>query len=122
MDSEYNPPTSLSHDQTENPFRIKHTNKNPNFFVIDKNSNDYITNHNKKYNLFLFKGDFKLIFNNDLLKPILIETDFYHNNTLFNVKRYLLNKIDNFIEKGYIFSHIDEMNITIIIDKLFMTY
>ena len=32
MDSEYNPPISLTHNQTENPFRRKHTNKDPNFF------------------------------------------------------------------------------------------
>ena len=121
MDSEYNPPISLSHNQTKNPFRIKHTIKNPNFFVIDKISNGFVTNHNKKQNLFLAKCDFKLIFNNDPLKPILIETDFYHT-TLNNLRRYSLYKIDNFIEKGFIFSHLDEMNIATINDKMFMTF
>ena len=72
--------------------------------------------------MFLIKCDFKIIFKNDLVKPRVIETDFYHNNTLSIVKRNLLNKIDNFIEKGYLFSHIDEMNITTINDKMFMTY
>ena len=71
--------------------------------------------------MFLVKCDFKLILNNDLLKLILIETDFYQT-TVYNLRRYLLNKIDNFIEKWYIFSHIDEMNITTINDKMFMTY
>ena len=66
--------------------------------------------------------DSKLIFNNDFLKPILIETDFYHDTSLINLKRYLLYEIDNFIEKGYIFSHIDEMNITTNRDKMFMAY
>ena len=120
MDSEYNPPIGLTHNQTENPFRIKHTIKNPNFLHIDKISNAYITNHNKK-NLFLAKCDFKLIFNNDPLKPILFETDFYHT-TLINLRKHLLYKIDNFIEKGYIFSHIGEMNITTINDKMLLTY
>ena len=68
------------------------------------------------------KCDFKLIFNNDFLKPILIETDFYHNTSLFNLKIYLLYEIDIFIESGYIFSQIDEMNITTINDKMFMDY
>ena len=122
MDTEYNPPIDISHTQTEKPFRIKHTIQNPNFFVIDKISNDYIANHNKKYYLFLFKCDFELIFNNAFLKPILIETDFYHNTSLINLKRYLLYEIDNFIENGYVFSHIDEMNITTINDKMFMAY
>ena len=43
----------------------KHTNKNPSFFDIDKISNDYIIDHNKKYFLFLIKCDFKIIFNNN---------------------------------------------------------
>ena len=121
METENNPPISRTHNQRENPFRLKHTIKNPNFFDTDKISNDYVTDHNKKYNLFLAKCDFKLIFINDLSKPILIETNFYHT-TVFNLRRYLLNKIDNFIEKRYKISHIDELNITTVNDKMFMTY
>ena len=91
---------------------------NPCFFDIDKISNDYITNHNKKYFLFLNKCDFVITFHNDFLKPVHIETDFYHNTKLFNLKRYLLYLIDKFIEEGYTFSHIDEMNISTILDKM----
>ena len=47
MGSENNPPKSLTHILTENPFRIKHTIKNPNLLGIDKISSDYITNHKK---------------------------------------------------------------------------
>ena len=121
MDTKYNPPIDISHTQTEKPFRMKHTIKNPNFFVIDKISNYYIANHKKK-NLFLFQCDSKIIFHTDFLKPIPIETDFYHNTSLINLKRCLFYEIDNFIEKGYKFSHIDEMNITTINDKMFMAY
>ena len=71
--------------------------------------------------MFLAKCDFKLIFNNDPLKPILIETDFYQT-TPINLRRYLLHKIDIFIGKGYIFSYIDEMDIITINGKIFMTY
>ena len=53
MDSECNPPISLTHNQTKKPFRIKHTIKNLNFFFIDAISNDYITNHNKNIIFFL---------------------------------------------------------------------
>ena len=61
MDTEYNPPIDISHTKAEKPFRIKHTIENPESFVIDKLSNDYITNHNKKYNLFRVKCDFKIL-------------------------------------------------------------
>ena len=70
MNSEYNPPMAYSLTQTEKP----------NFFVIDKISKDNIANHNEKYYLFLIKSACKLIFNNDFLKPILIEADFHHTN------------------------------------------
>ena len=76
MKYEYNPPISISHTQTEKPFCIEHTIKNPNFFSVDKTFNEYIANHNKKYYLFLIKCDFKLFFNSDVLKPIHIETKF----------------------------------------------
>ena len=122
MNGEYNPPIDISHTQREKPFRTKHTIKNPSFLVIDKISIDYITNHNKKYYFFLIKCDFKLIFNNKFLKPIHIETGFHHNTRLNILKRFLLYQIVNFIEKGQIFSHIREMIITTVNDKMYMTY
>ena len=72
--------------------------------------------------MFLIKCDSKLIFNNDFVIPIHIETDCYNNTNLINLKRYLLYQIDNFLEKGDIFSHIDGMNITTVKDKRYMTY
>ena len=62
MKNEYKPPKDISHTQREKYFQTKHTIKNPCFFDIDKISKDYITNHNKKYYLFLIKCDFMLIF------------------------------------------------------------
>ena len=41
---------------------------------------------------------------------------------MINLKRYLLSHIEDFIDKGYIFSHIDEMNILTVNDRMFMTY
>ena len=38
------------------------------------------------------------------------------------MKRYLLYQIDIFIDKAYEFSHIDEMNITTVNDKMYMTH
>ena len=55
MNIEYNPPILISHSQTEQPFRLEYTIENPNFFAIDKISNDFITNHNEKHSIFLRK-------------------------------------------------------------------
>ena len=124
MNSEYNPPIGHidSPSQTEKTFRIKHSIKNRNLFVIDKISKENIANHNKKYNRFLIKCDFELFFKNDFSKPIHTETDFYGNTNPINLERYLLYHIDDFIEKGHIFSHIDEMNTTTVNDEMYMTY
>ena len=62
-DYEHGPSISTSHTQHEKHIRTKHTIKNPSFFDIDKTSNDYITNHNRKYSFFPIKCDFILIFN-----------------------------------------------------------
>ena len=67
----------------------------------------------------LIKFDFKLILSNDFSNHI--ETHFYHNTILINLKRYLLNRIEDFIEKGYLFSHIDEMIVSTVDDKMYMT-
>ena len=91
MDDEYNPSISDSSPQTEQLFRIRQTIRSPNFFVIDKIANDYIANDNKKYHSFHIKCELILIFNNDSLKPIHIETDFYHNTNLINLKRFTLS-------------------------------
>ena len=72
--------------------------------------------------MFLINGDFKLIFNNDTLKPIHTETDFYNNTNLNILKRYILYHIDIFIDKGREYSHIDEMHIKTVNDKKYMTY
>ena len=114
------PTISFSHNQTDYLIRTKHTVKTPNFFEKDKISNDYISYHIKRCYLYLIKSDFKLIFNNGF--SIYIETDFYHNTMLINSKRYLLDRIEGFREKGYIFSHIDEKNNSTVNCKMYMTY
>ena len=59
---------------------------------------------------------------NDKRTFYIIETVFYHNTMLNILKRYFLYHIDNFIEKGYMFSHIDEINILTVDDKMCMLY
>ena len=113
------PPIRFS-PQCENHILTKYTIKNPNFFEIDKILNDYITNNSKKYKLFLINCDFELVFNDDF--SFHIETDYHQNTKMINLKRYLLNHIEDFINKCYTFSHIGEMNILIVNDRMYMTY
>ena len=98
---------------------MTHTIKNQYFFDIGKIFSDYITNHNKKFDLYLFKCGLILVINN--FSPH-IRTHFHQNTTILNLKRYLLFKIEYFTERGPELSHINEMNYTTINDEMDMTY
>ena len=107
---------SLTHKKYEEYIQINYTINNPNFFDADKIFNNYITNHNKKFELYLVTADFNLYFHNDLNAQI--KTEFHYNLSLINLKQNLLNWVDFFILKVYKFSHITEMNIKTISDKI----
>ena len=104
---------------TKKVFRKYHTFESPDFFDLDKIINKYITNHVEKFVLYLFKSDFKLVFNN--FAPH-IKTHFNHNTTINKLKRYRLYWIEFFIKRGHKYFLIDEMNITTINDKMNKTY
>ena len=89
-------PKSLTHNQNEKSIRNNHTSKNSNFFDIDKIFNDYIANHNKKFDSCLFKWEFKLVFNN--FTPH-IKTEFYQNTTIITLKRYLFFELIILLEE-----------------------
>ena len=81
---------SFLYIQNKKSRRINQTIKNLAFFDIDRRFNEYITNHNKKFESYLLKCEFKLDFNN--LTPH-TRTDFYHNPTIINLKRYFFKEL-----------------------------
>ena len=125
--------------------QTNHTIKNPCLFDLNNIFNNNRINHNKKYDFFSIKYYFKLNFNynqitklyfittssffpkitNKAIKNISIhflETEFYDNDLRINLEDSLHHYFDEFPENGYIFSHIDEMNISTINDTQYMTY
>ena len=76
--------------------------------------------YNKKYNQFLLKGQFKLVFNNKDCKYLI--TDMINNATNISWSIYLRDIISNLKEEGYDFSHITEMDIITLVLKRDMTY
>ena len=94
---------------------------NPNINDIDKIINNYVTSHNKKFDIYYIKCDFYLVFNDDF--KIHIETYYVHNKDyLTKIKMNLLSWIDYLKFEGYSFCHINEMIIKTITDKHWMTY
>ena len=71
--------------------------------------------YNKKYNQYLLKGQFKLIFNNQDCKYLM--TDMINNTTNISWSDYIREAIE-----GCDFSYIAEMDIIILVYKRDMTY
>ena len=66
--------------------------------------------HNKKFNHYLLRGQFKLVFDNNQDSKYLM-TDMIDNRTNKSWSNYLRDAINNLKEEGYHFNHIVEMNI-----------
>ena len=111
---------SLSHIEFDKCIRTKHTIEYPDFFDMDKIFKDYITNRNKKFDLYLVRYDFQIFFDEEFYPRI--QSEFQYNTKSFLLKRFLLNWIEYFSERGHKFSQIDEMNITTVSNKRYMNY
>ena len=111
---------SLYHTGIEHFVHTNHTIQNPNFSDIDKIYDDYITNHNKKIELYFVKIDFKLDFGPTL--QTLITSEIYLNIEHFHLTEFLKRGIECIILTGYKFSHIPELNNKTFSSKRNMTY
>ena len=65
---------------------------------MDEIFNDYITNHNKKFDFLLVINDFKLVFDKEFYTHI--KSELQHNTILFHLERFLLHWIEFFNEIG----------------------
>ena len=75
---------SPTHIQYQKFIRKNHTTKSLDIFDIVQFFNDYITNDQKSFDLYLLRGEIKLDFN--ILTPH-NKTNFYHNTRFYNLKR-----------------------------------
>ena len=78
--------------------------KNINKKDVDEILYLYVKDYNKKYNKYLLKGQFKLVFNNQDCKYLM--TDMIKSTTNVSWSNYIRESIE-----GYDFSHIAEMDI-----------
>ena len=95
---------SNTSNEIEKCTEINHTIGNPDFLELNEINYDYITNHNKKVDLYLVKKDFELFFDRDFYPHF--KSDLQNNLTIFPLKIYLLRWIEIFIERGRKISHI----------------
>ena len=116
-------PVDTSHKKNDNSLYIKYTIDNINLDEVDKILNDYITTHIEKFNFYLISC--KLVIEFDYNSKENIETNYYYNTDIINIKRTLLYNIFNFIPRIYKPSHvciIKHMILETINDRCNMTY
>ena len=65
----------------------------------------YISYHNKNFDIYFFKCDFQIEFDNNFIAHI--EIDYHYNNDTRNIKSYLLFYIDSCELAGYKFKNIN---------------
>ena len=102
---------------------IKYTINNFNLDELDKILNDHIATHNKKFNFYLISCKLVIEFDNNFTGNI--ETKYFYNTDMINIKRNLLYNIYNFIPKIYKLNNvcnIKHMILKTINDRCNMTY
>ena len=78
-------------------------------------------NHNKKFNQYLLKGQFKLVFNRNQDCKYLM-TGMIDNRTNISWSNYLREATDSLKEEGHHFNHIAEVDVITLAHKRDMTY
>ena len=102
------------------------TQKNCDFSDIDEIFNDYITNQNRKFDLYLVKNDLKLVFDansknyagsaHNEFQPF-FKSEFQSNATFLYRETFSEGWFEYFSARGYVVSHFNGMNITTISSK-----
>ena len=104
--------------------RFKHENlinKNPDINKISNIIDTFNNEYDKKYDFYLSKYNFKLVFNNPQY-VVNIETSPCNSRKIISAGD-LLDEVNNDINnQGYTFDCIDEFNFITIADKMDMTY
>ena len=107
---------SESHKQFEKNKHIILSLENVNIKDVDEILYLYMKDYNKKFNHYLIKGEFKLVFiNNQDCKYVM--THVIDNATNISWSNYLRDAINNLKEEGYHFNHIAEMDIITLAHK-----
>ena len=81
----------------------------------------YIIQHNKQYDHYLIKCHFKIVFIDNQYSTY-VNSKLFDNKTMISWQSFSEKLIDDFINKGYNFNHIKEMNNITKARKLDMSY
>ena len=100
---------SRSHKDFEKSKHLILSLKNVELKDVDEILYLYMKDHSKKFDQYLLKGQFKLVFTNSQDCKYLL-TDMIKNTTKISWSIYLGEAIDSLKEEGYHFNHVAEMD------------
>ena len=112
---------SNNHKNLDKHKHIKLTINNPNIDNIDKLFYTHINEYDNKYEYYLVRCELKLVFSNMEGYPI-VSSDLRDNKTMISWKIFVEKVYNNLKIEWYDFSHISQMNIIIVCNKMDMTY
>ena len=119
--SKYSHLKSKSHKAFEKYKLIILSLKNIDIKDFDEKIYSYMIDHNKKFNHYLIKGEFKSVFNNNQDFKYII-TAMIDNKSFVSWSNYLREAIDNIKEEGFHFNYIAEMDIITLAHKRDMVF
>ena len=109
------------HKYLSNSIISKYTVENPSFLHMQDILKKYVDDYNKKFVIYIIICKWKLHFSDITIK---IESNRLYNihRAGWNLRSYLISKIEDFENKGHKFSHISEMNVVFISKLRNITY
>ena len=110
---------SKNHIHLDKQKQMKLTFDNPNMDNIDEIFYSHINKYNTKYECYLVRCEFKLCFINKESFGI-ARSNLTDNETMVSWKIFVGNKINNLKDDGFDFSHISQMNIIIVCNRMDM--
>ena len=119
-ESERNKYLATLRKKNDKSFYTKYTINKVNLDAFDKILNNSIITHNKKYDFYFIKCEFKIEIDNNFTANI--EYNYHYNTDTKNIKSYLLFYIDSCESGGYKFSNINYVIINTISCMCNMTY
>ena len=112
---------SRYHKSLSESINSKYTVENPSFLHMQDILRKYVDDYNKKFVIYIIICKWKLHFSDTIIN---VESNRLYNihRPGWNLRSYLISKIEYLENKGHKFSHISEMNIVFISNLRKMTY
>ena len=120
-ESKYQQFKSKTHKGLDKCKHITLTNQNPYINDMDEIFYAYIVEHNKRFDIFVKKSEFKLVFNDNQFCPY-VTFGIFSDKTMCSWYKFLENLNMDFENKGYNFNHTTETNFITIAIKMDRSY